>query len=106
MVASITGPLKLRASVECSKYLEYSKVPDQLNRPTKAASTTHKLYRVAKLLKKEIKQCKGILSYNSKNIVPKELYLLLRRMTTNDDAVIDIESSCNNHNDEKKVNSL
>ena len=94
-----------------------SKVPDQpLNRPAQEPSTTQMLYRTAKLLKDEIKQCNGISIYpvsvndidlaTAKHIVPRELYLFLRWMITNDDADIDTESSCNNQDDERKVLSL
>ena len=60
-----------------------------------------------------MRQCKGISIYpanvndielaTAKRIVPKNLYLFLRWMVTNDDIEVEFESSCSNDADERKI---
>lgn len=68
-------------------------------------------YKAAKLMKDQIKQCKGISVYpvnvkdvdvaTAKDMVHRELYLFLRWMVTNDEVEVDFDSSCRNDSDER-----
>ena len=71
------------------------------------------LYRTAKLIKDQIKHCKGMSLYpvsvndidlaTAKQIVPTDVYLFLRWVITNDDVEADLESSCSIATDERRV---
>ena len=73
------------------------------------------LYKAAKVIRDQIRQCKGISIYpasvndidlvTSKCIGPRDLYLylFLRWMIMNDDVEVEFESSCSNDADEREV---
>ena len=68
---------------------------DYLNQPSQDPSAKLMLYRAAKLIKDQIKHCKGMSLYpvsvndidlaTAKQIVPTDVYLFLRWVITNDD---------------------
>ena len=70
------------------------------------------LYKAAKVIRDQIRQCKGISIYpasvndidlaTSKCIVPRDLHLFLLWMITNDDVEVEFESSCSNDADGNK----
>ena len=71
------------------------------------------LYRTAKLIKDQIKHCKGMSLYpvsvndidlaTAKLILPTDVYLFLRWVITNDQVEEDLESSCSIAADERRV---
>ena len=68
---------------------------DYLNQPSQDPSAKFLLYRMAKLIKDQIKHCKDMSLYpvsindidlaTAKQIVPTDVYLFLRWVITNDD---------------------
>ena len=86
---------------------------DYLNQPSQDPSAKLMLYRTAKLIKDQIKRCKGMSLYSvsvndldlatAKQMVPTDVYLFLRWVITNDDVEADLESSCSIAADERKV---
>ena len=83
------------------------------NHSTQDPSATLLLYGAAKLLKYQTRQYKGLSIYpanvsdidltTAKNIVPRDQYLFLRWVVTNDEVEVDFESSCSNEADEREV---
>jgi len=77
---------------------------DYLNQPSQDPSAKLMLYRTAKLIKDQIKHCKGMSLYpvsvndiglaRAKLIVPTDVNLFLRWVITNDEVEADLESSC------------
>ena len=86
---------------------------DYLNQPSQDPSAKIMLYRMAKLIKDQIKHCKGMSLYpvsvndidlaTAKQIVPTDVYLFLLWVNTNDDLEADLESSCSIADDERRV---
>ena len=86
---------------------------DYLNQPSQDPSAKLMLYRTAKLIKDQIKHCKGMSLYpvsvndidlaTAKQIVPTDVYLFLQWVITKDDVEADLESSCSIAADERRV---
>ncbi|KAK3734695.1 hypothetical protein QZH41_002114 [Actinostola sp. cb2023] len=85
----------------------------------KSKGQSEEIFRVAKLIQGEIKICKGISTRpldvrdvslaSTKQIIPDSLYWLIRLIITSDDKgyeLLDMESSCRNMTDERRVLSI